>query len=232
MNKQFISIGVVSDVVCPWCYIGKRRLEKAMNSLSDKFDFKVEYFPFELNTQIPAEGVNQKQYLSDKFGGIDRYEKITAQTTAIAREEGLVFNFEKQKVSPNTRTAHRLIQLSKEENLQLQLIEAFFKAYFTDGLDLSKNETLISLATSVGMDREKVNAFLTSNTGVAEVEMAEAELHKLGITGVPFYIIDNKYGISGAQSPETFVKAFEEIASKMPTMADSGESCDADRKTC
>ncbi len=230
MTKPKIKINVVSDVVCPWCYIGKRRLEKAIDKVSDKFDFEIEYFPFELNPAMPEAGVDQKQYLSTKFGGSDRYAQITGQTTRVAAQEGLEFNFAAQKISPNTRKAHRVIQLAKEDGLHVKLVEAFFKAYFTEGVNLSDDANLVQIAVSVGLDKTKVETLLQSQTGEVEVEMAERELQQMGITGVPFYIIDNKYGISGAQSPETFIQAFEEIATTS-TLA-SGEACDVDAKNC
>jgi predicted DsbA family dithiol-disulfide isomerase len=231
MDKPTIKIGVISDVVCPWCYIGKRRLENAMSKVSDKFNFDIEYFPFELNPKMPVEGVNQKQYLSDKFGGEDRYNQITSHTTAVAAQEGLTFDFQLQQVSPNTRNAHRLIQLAREDGKQLELVEALFKAYFSDGADLSKPENLTAIAVSVGMDKTKIAEFLLSDTGTVEVEMAEHELRELGITGVPFYVINNKYGVSGAQLPESFIKIFEEIRTATPSLV-GGEACDVDGKNC
>lgn len=231
MQKPTLKVSVISDVVCPWCYIGKRRLEKAINNLSDKYTFEVEYFPYELNPQMPASGLDQKQYLSDKFGGEEHYIQKTAYTTAVAEKEGLVFNFDIQKTSPNTRNAHRLIQLAKEDNKHLAMVEALFKAYFTDGVDLSKSENLTRLAEKLGMDGSKVEQFLKSNTGIDEVEMAEKELQKLGISGVPFYIINNKYGISGAQPAEAFIQAFEEIGIAT-TSAPIGETCDISAKNC
>jgi predicted DsbA family dithiol-disulfide isomerase len=230
--KSTIKIGVISDVVCPWCYIGKRRLEKAMLELSDKFDFEVEYFPFELNPQIPASGLNQKEYLASKFGGEERYQQITGNVTTTAAREGLKFDFASQNISPNTRNAHRLIQLAKENNNHVALVEALFKAYFTDGTDLSKTENLVEIAANAGMDRAKVEQFLQSDAGIAEVEMTERELQQMGISGVPFYIINNKYGISGAQPSESFIKAFEEIASAPAVVAEGGEACDVDGKNC
>jgi predicted DsbA family dithiol-disulfide isomerase len=229
MNKPVIKINVVSDVVCPWCYIGKRRLEGAMQKLSDKFDFEVEYFPFELNPQMPSSGMNQKEYLTQKFGGEQRYEQLTSHVTNIASQEGLVFDYASQAISPNTRNAHRLIQLAKEDGVHLKLVEKLFKAFFTDGIDLSRNENLVKLAVESGMQGDRVTSFLESSTGVAEVEMAEQELSKLGISGVPFYIVNNKYGISGAQQTEAFVRAFEEIGN--PQLV-SDEACDVDGTNC
>ena len=212
MNKPTIKVDVISDVVCPWCYIGKRRLEKALNKLASTYAFEVTYHPFELNPSIPESGVNQKQYLSQKFGGEERYDKITAHVTQVAAEEGLVFNFHKQAVSPNTRHAHRIIQLAKHVNKQTDVKEAFMKAYFTDGVDLSKNENLITYATQAGMERNIVEQLLASDMGVAEVIQAEKEIQQLGITGVPFYIINNKYGLSGAQPPEAFIEVIQKAA--------------------
>lgn len=215
MTKPLIRIGIVSDVVCPWCYIGKRRLEKAMAIAGNRFDFELEYFPFELNPHMPAEGKDQQEYLTEKFGGPDKYRQMTDHVTRVALQEGLFFNFEKQKISPNTRNAQRLIMLAKEDGKQLELVEILFKAYFTDGVDLSKTENLTDLASHAGLDPEKIELFLQSNTGSTEIEMAEQELQKLGITGVPLFIIDNKFGISGAQSPEAFIQAFEDAVSEI-----------------
>jgi predicted DsbA family dithiol-disulfide isomerase len=228
MTKPKIRIDIVSDVVCPWCYIGKRRLEKAINTLSDQYDFELEYTPFELNPHQDKNGVNQIDYLSDKFGGEERYRQITDHTTSVAATEGLTFNFDKQKISPNTREVHTIIELAKEEGIQLKAVEAFFRAYFTDGIDLSKHENIISIAASAGLDPEKVKARLNNDNAKIKVELTEKEIQKLGISGVPFFIINNKYGISGAQATESFIKVFSEINA---TVA-AGESCDVDGKNC
>jgi predicted DsbA family dithiol-disulfide isomerase len=229
LNKSTVKIDVVSDVVCPWCYIGKRRLEKAIDELSDKYTFDITYHPFELNPQMPLNGIDQKQYLVNKFGSTENYNQITKHVTEVAATEGLTFDFDKQRVSPNTRNAHRVIELAKHEGKQLEMKEAFMKAYFTDGVDLSKNENLVSIAANVGVSKNKVEALLSSEEGLIEVELAEKEMQKLGVTGVPFYIIDNKYGISGAQPSETFKQAIEEIGAKLQL---SGEACDVDGKNC
>lgn len=229
MTKPKIKVDIVSDVVCPWCYIGKRRVEKAMDSLADKYDFEVSYFPFELNPQMPVEGVDQKQYLSAKFGGEDRYDKITASTTTAASQEGLNFDFSKQKVSPNTRDAHRIIQFAKQEGKQPEVKEAFMKAYFEQGVDLSKKENLVSIAVNAGLSKQAVEKLLSTHEGLAEIEQTEHELQKLGISGVPFYIINNKYGVSGAQASETFIKAFEDLGKELSA---SGEACEVESKDC
>ncbi|MBX2945760.1 MAG: DsbA family oxidoreductase [Cyclobacteriaceae bacterium] len=210
--KQRIRIDVVSDVVCPWCYIGKRRLEKALQNLAGKYDFDVTYHPFELNPQLPVEGVNQKEYLVNKFGGEERYHQITAHVTRVAAEEGLTFNFQQQAVSPNTRHAHRIIQWALPFGKQADVKEALMKAYFTEGIDLSKPENLASVSSSAGLNKNDVEALLQTSNGLAAVERAGKEMQQLGITGVPFYIIQNKYGLSGAQPTAIFMETIEEAA--------------------
>jgi predicted DsbA family dithiol-disulfide isomerase len=230
MSKPVIRVGVVSDVVCPWCYIGKRRLEKAIEQLSDKYEFEVAYYPFELNPDMPKEGFDNKQYLSNKFGGEEQYHKLTSNVTQVAATEGLDFNFEKQTISPNTRNAHRLILIAKEDGKHLEMVEALFKAYFTDGLNLSDKDQLVELAAKVGLDRNKVSLLLESNAGVKEVEIAEKELQRMGIRGVPFYIVNDKYGISGAQPTSSFVDAFTNVANE--SSVETAPACDVEGENC
>lgn len=229
MLKPSIKIAVVSDVVCPWCYIGKRRMEKAVSALSDEIDFEIAYYPFELNPDMPLAGKNHRDHLTNKFGGAEEYERITAHVTDIAATEGLTFNFSDQTISPNTRNAHRLILFAKEHGKQLQLVEALFKAYFTEQTDLTKNENLLKIAVANGLDEEKTKLFLESNAGLSEVQMAETELQRAGISGVPFYIVNDKYGISGAQATETFIQAFKNVGKELQSAA---EACNVDNKAC
>jgi predicted DsbA family dithiol-disulfide isomerase len=229
MTKPTIQVDVVSDVVCPWCYIGKRRLEKAIDALKDKYDFEITYHPFELNPDTPEAGYNQKEYLSKKFGGDDRFKQLTNHVTTVASGEGLQFDFNKQHVMPNTRDMHRIIQLAKEQGNQPAVKEAFMKAYFEDGVDLSKKENLIAIAVQAGSDQEKVGQLLSGDEGKSAVALAEKELQKLGITGVPFYIINNKYGVSGAQPSTAFIQAFEDIGAKIELR---GDACDVEAKNC
>ncbi|MBS1508735.1 MAG: DsbA family oxidoreductase [Bacteroidetes bacterium] len=229
MAKPTLKIDIVSDVVCPWCYIGKRRIERAMDQLKDQFDFEVEYHPFELNPNMPKEGSNQKEYLATKFGGEERYQQITGHVTSVAAQEGLKFDFANQQVSPNTLNAHRLIAFAKREGKQPQMKEALMSAYFEQGVDLSKNKNLVAIAVKQGLDETRVTDFLNSDELTDEVKMEEHINVQRGISGVPFYIIDNKYGVSGAQASETFVKALTEIGSKIPAAT---EACDIEEKNC
>ncbi len=225
MTKKKIKIDIVSDIVCPWCFIGKRRLEKAMTAMADEFEFDVHYLPFELNPTIPAAGLDQKAYLADKFGGTERYEKLTGHVTRMAAAEGLNFDFQRQRISPNTRQAHRLVWFAQEQGKGDQVQELLMKAYFEDGVDLSRSSNLAELAAKAGMDQAEVQRFLGSTEGEAEVEAAEKFSFQRGVQGVPFFIINDQFGISGAQSPEVFKQALTEIGS---TSVD-GENCIVDQ---
>ena len=231
LNKPKIKIDVVSDVVCPWCYIGKRRLEKALDELSDQYEFDVEYQPFELNPDAPKEGLNHKEYLVKKFGSEGKYKQITDQVTQTAAEEGLKFDFSKQERSPNTRDAHRIIYLAKAEGKQLQVKEELMKAYFEEGIDLTKAENLIAVAVKAGLDEAKVKGWLASDEGLEEVQLSEQMNYQRGISGVPFYIINNKYGVSGAQPTEAFIEMLIKV-SKETDVAAQGEVCDVDGENC
>jgi len=229
INKPKINIGIVSDVVCPWCYIGKRRLEKAIAAMENEFVFDIAYYPFELNSEMPEEGRNNKEYLVRKFGSEDQYQNIINHVSRVAASEGLEFNFDKQHVAPNTRNAHRLIQFAKEQGKQLPVVEALFKAYFTDGVDLSRLDNLVAIGGACGLDKNELSTWLSSDAGRAEVVFAEQEMQKLGISGVPFYIINDKYGVSGAQPAEMFMNAFRDLQKEMVA---AGEACDIDGKNC
>jgi predicted DsbA family dithiol-disulfide isomerase len=228
--KHVIKIDIVSDVVCPWCYIGKRRIEKAMNQLANQFDFEVSYVPFELNPQTPKTGFNQKEYLVKKFGSEDKYNQITSHVASVAAEEGLKFNFEKQKVSPNTRDAHRIIAFAKQEGKQLAAKEAFMKAYFEEGVDLTKTENLLAISEQVGLDPQRIAALLASDEGLTEVIRQEEVNHQRGVSGVPYYIINDQYAISGAQAAEVFVQALTQIGKQSITT--EGEACAVDGSDC
>jgi predicted DsbA family dithiol-disulfide isomerase len=230
MTKPVIKVDIVSDVVCPWCYIGKRRIEKAMTALTNEFDFEVNYLPFELNPQTPKEGFNQKEYLTKKFGSEEKYNQITSHVTNVAAGEGLQFNFDKQRISPNTKDAHRVIWLAKKEGKQLEAKEAFMKAYFEQGVDLTKKENIISVASSIGLDAARVVSFLDSQEGLQEVNELEQLNHQRGVSGVPFYIINNQYGISGAQPADVFIQALKQIGTEVATA--EGEACDVESKNC
>jgi predicted DsbA family dithiol-disulfide isomerase len=212
MSKIKISIDVVSDVVCPWCYIGKRRLENALSRLPENYEVDVNFLPFELNPAIPKAGTNHKEYLINKFGSKERYDQLTEHVVNVAAGEGLKFDYAKQAMMPNTLDAHRLIQFAKKFGKQAAMKEAFMKAYFEDGVDLTKSENLVNLAVKAGLDRTTVQSFLDTDEGAVEIKTMEQMNSQRGISGVPFYIINNKYGVSGAQPSDTLVEILNEVA--------------------
>lgn len=227
-EKVKVKIDVVSDVVCPWCYIGKRRLEKAMAQLNETHEFSVTYLPFELNPLMPEKGMQQPTYLSKKFGSEERYHQITQHVSEVAATEGLTFRFDLQQVSPNTRKAHMLLLLAIQQGKQNELKEALMKAYFTDGVDLSNEDNLIRLAEGVGVSGN-LQQFLQTKSNENHVVELEKQMQQLGISGVPFFIINNKTGVSGAQPAETFIELFHNLQKEQSL---TEESCDVDGENC
>jgi predicted DsbA family dithiol-disulfide isomerase len=229
MQKPLVQINIVSDIVCPWCYIGKRRIERAIEALKNEYAFEINYLPFELNSDMPESGSNQKAYLSAKFGSEEKFKQIAQHVTGIAKQEGLEFNFEKQYISPNTRAAHQIIWKAKQSGKQVEVVEAFFKAYFTDGIDLTKQENLYAVAESAGMIQSEVDNALNEEESLENVIMLQLNNRQMGISGVPYYIVNNKYAISGAQPAEIFIEAIKDISLK--TIVD-GEACKVENKNC
>lgn len=210
-----IRIDIISDIVCPWCYIGKRRLEKAIQKLDDPSIVRIFYHPFELNPYVPAAGFDSKAYLVEKFGSEAHYEKLTDSTAAVAREEGLEFHFYRQQVMPNTRTMHRIILFAQMAGDAGPLVEAFHKAYFIDGTDLTNIDNLIAIAVAQGLDGKAVSEMVTSGQLITEVEQAEKTIMKSGIRAVPFFIFNNKFGVSGGQPVDVFSSALAQTLAEV-----------------
>ena len=213
-----ISIDVYSDVVCPWCYIGKRRLEQALMGLGEQ---NVAVTPtwraFQLNPDMPAAGMTRKDYVETKFGGPERATQIYARVAAVGNEVGIPFQFEKIERQPNTINAHRLIRLAGEQGQQDAVAEALFRAFFLEFLDIGNVVTLSEIAASAGLNREAVYAYLSSDQGAAAAQQEDAVARQLGITGVPFFVFGGKYAVSGAQSAEVLLQAFEQAAGEVTT---------------
>ena len=213
-----ISIDVYSDVVCPWCYIGKRRLEQALMGLGEQ---NVAVTPtwraFQLNPDMPAAGMARKDYVETKFGGPERATQIYARVAAVGNEVGIPFQFEKIERQPNTINAHRLIRLAGEQGQQDAVAEALFRAFFLEFLDIGNVATLSEIAASAGLNREAVYAYLSSDQGAAAAQQEDAVARQLGITGVPFFVFGGKYAVSGAQSAEVLLQAFEQAAGEVTT---------------
>jgi predicted DsbA family dithiol-disulfide isomerase len=198
---------VVSDVVCPWCFIGKRRLEKAL-ALTPEIPIEVQYHPFLLNDWIPSEGMKREAYLTKKFGSVDAYRGIAARVAEAAAQEGLTYAVDKITRQPNTLDSHRLIYWAGLQGKSPQMKQRLMDLYFTEGADLTDREILVRAAADVGLDPDEVRARLASQEGVAETMLAADTAKEAGITGVPTFIIDGRYAVSGAQAPETLAQVF------------------------
>ncbi|MEO8486429.1 MAG: DsbA family oxidoreductase [Betaproteobacteria bacterium] len=212
-------IDVVSDVVCPWCYIGKRHLEAALALHgSDLPRPVVRWHPYELNPDLPAEGVDRREYLERKFGGPARAAQVYERVRSAGTQAGIAFDFERIERQPNTRDAHRLVAWAQSQGDADPLVERLFRAYFIDGRFVGAHEVLAEIAHEAGLDADAAFAFLASDLGRQEIGAAEERVASLGITGVPFFIVDGRYGLSGAQPPETIADALRRA--RQPQAAD------------
>lgn len=200
-------IDIVSDTICPWCYIGKRRLERAVQ-MSGRSDIMVAWRPFQLNPDMPADGMAREDYLRAKFGGGDRSRQIYQAIAQTGREEGIEFQFGKVRRTPNTVQSHRLVHLGGQRNRQDEVVESLFKAYFEEGRDVGDLDTLVEVAARAGIDENDARAFLGGEDARAEVVAADLYARRLGINGVPCFIVERKYAVSGAQPPSAFLEVF------------------------
>ena len=209
-----LKIDIVSDVVCPWCVIGFKNLQKAINQMGDKVEFEVEWKPYELHPEIPENGYDKKLYMQQKFGDLSGRSSPYRQITEIGKTLGFDFNFSKSERIPNTFNAHRLLWKAKEYGVQTRISEALFKAYFTDGIDIGSSEELLKIATTEGMEEQSTRAFLNSKEGGQETADEEMSFIEKSIGAVPTYFINEKYIIQGGQEPETFVSFLNKILEK------------------
>jgi predicted DsbA family dithiol-disulfide isomerase len=211
MPKQPVRIDVVSDVVCPWCFIGKRRLEKAI-ALHPDIPVEVYWRPYFLNDWIPREGISREQYLTTKFGSPERYKGIAQRVSAAAASEGLNYAMDKISRQPNTLDAHRLIRWADGIGKSADMKQKLMDLYFTEGADLTNRAVLVQAASDVGLDPEDVREALASDQDVAEVEREALSAKAAGIEGVPCFILSGKFAISGAQAPEYLAEAISRVA--------------------
>lgn len=203
-----LAVDVISDVICPWCYIGKRRLEKAIAALEGQYDVQVQWHHFQLNPTMPVEGVSRREYRINKFGSWERSQELDAKLVAVGEAEGIQFAFDRIERTPNTLDAHRLIWLADQHDCQDAVVEALFMAYFTEGRDISNRTTLIDVVVEAGLERQVVEAMLNSDEGMDVIADAGELSQRHGVSGVPFFIINQEITLSGAQPPDTFLEAF------------------------
>ncbi len=222
-QSRAVRVDIVSDVVCPWCFIGKRRLEQAL-ALVPNTPVELHWRPYFLNDWIPREGISRTDYLTTKFGSPERYKGIAQRVTAAAASEGLTYAADKINRQPNTLDAHRLIRWAAAQNLAAQMKQKLMELYFTVGADLTDRNVLVQAAADVGLDADEVRGWLASDKDVAEVEREAQSAKEAGIDGVPFYILDGKFAISGAQAPEYLAQAIARAAQE--TAAPSSDAAE------
>jgi predicted DsbA family dithiol-disulfide isomerase len=213
-----VVIDIVSDVVCPWCYIGKRRIEKALALVQD-VPVEVHWRPFFLNAWVPREGISRKEYLTTKFGSVEAYNGIAKRVVAAADDEGLIYRPDLVKRQPNTIDCHRLIHWADAEGNAAEMKQRLMELYFRDGGDLTDTEVLVQAAADCGLDPDDVRRRLATDEDVALVSGQAQEAANKGISGVPTYVFAQKYAVSGAQPPEMLARAIRQVSAEVNAQA-------------
>ena len=201
-----VTVDIVSDVVCPWCFVGKRKLEQAL-ALNADLRAAPRWRPYQLDPSIPPDGLDRRAYMERKFGGGDKIAQIHRRLNDVGHETGIRFAFDAIKRSPNTLDAHRLIRWAESAGAQDAVVERLFKAYFEDGRDIGDRAVLAEIAAAAGMDSDVVAKLLAGDADKSNVREEIAAAQRLGVTGVPFFIIGGRYAVAGAQSPEVLASA-------------------------
>jgi predicted DsbA family dithiol-disulfide isomerase len=218
MTQSPVTIDVVSDVVCPWCYLGKRRLEKALTIVSE-VPTVVRWRPYRLDPTIPPEGIDRKDYIIGKFGSLEAIEPAHERLTAYGKAEGIDYHFERIERSANTIDAHRLIRWAAAAGLQEAMVERLFAAEFTEGKDVGSIPVLAALAGEVGLDAEAIARRLASDEDRAEVIAEVENATRIGVTGVPCFILDGRYAVMGAHPAESLAAAIRDALAKRTAVA-------------
>jgi predicted DsbA family dithiol-disulfide isomerase len=226
-----MKIDIWSDVVCPWCWIGKHRFQQGVALLGDDApDIEVHWHPFLLDPDAGTTPVPLREAYVAKFGSAERTAQILSQTQTTARAEGLPMDFDQGQVRVTTLPAHRLLWLAGREGVQAAVGEALFRAHFVEGRNLADPQTLNAAAAAGGIAAERVTALLAGDEGLPEVQAQLAQAQALGIQSVPTFVVNDRYAIQGAQPPEAFAQALRQIAADMPEApaAAQGGQCDVD----
>ncbi len=209
-----IKLDILSDPICPWCYIGKSYLDRALAAAGDH-PFLIEWHPFQLNPDMPADGMDRRAYLEAKFGGKEGAVQAYAPVVDHAEQAGLKINFEGIQRTPNTLNAHRLIHWAGIEQRQTPMVSALFKAYFVDGRDIGDAETLTAIAGEVGLDAAMTAELLNGVADADDIRARDAHARNRGVTGVPTFILANQHVLTGAQPPELWAQVIEEVTTKL-----------------
>jgi predicted DsbA family dithiol-disulfide isomerase len=203
-----VNIEVVSDVICPWCWVGKRRLEVAITMLSPEAQVKVTWRPFQLNPSLPTEGAHRRSYIRSKFGSIEPFQAMERRLEEVGAADGIDFKFARISRIPNTLDAHRLIWLGQRHDKQDAVVEALFTAYFVDGMDVGERKNLANIAEAVGIDQVLAEKFLATDEGLKEVLGEQQQFKAMGIDGVPGFVVNGRFQFSGAAEPQVMVEEF------------------------
>lgn len=229
MTKQKIKIDIVSDINCPWCYVGERRLKKAMEKVGDNYEFDLSFKAFELNAQVPATGMTRPEYFKKNYGEafLPQVSMMDERLTNDGAAEGITFNFGDDMLIYNTFNGHRLIWLAGHYGVQVAVAQALFKSYFTDNENMNDTAVLTRIGVEQGIPAEKLEGFFESEEGKQEVREMEQFAQSAGITGVPSFIINDQHLVRGAQSADTFLSVFQQIAPApaLQDLAGEGASC-------
>jgi predicted DsbA family dithiol-disulfide isomerase len=201
-------IEIASDVVCPWCYIGKRRLEKALTQLNGEIEARIEWLPFQLNPDMPAGGIARADYRRAKFGSVEKGRALDARVAQEGAGEGIAFAFDRMQRTPNTVAAHQLADLAQSQGRADPVVDALFRAYFEEARDIGDAAVLMEIAKQHGVERWPAAA------NAARVSEQEKRVRELGISGVPTFIFDRKTGVSGAYPPENLARIIRDVAAK------------------
>ena len=207
---QTIKLDIMSDPICPWCYIGKAHLDRALESEPDH-PFAIEWHPFQLNPDMPAEGMDRRAYLEGKFGGKEGAVRAYAPVVEHAEKAGLKINFEAMQRTPNTLNAHRLIHWAGIEGRQTAAVSALFKAYFVDARDIGDAEVLADIADGIEMDASVVTRLLATDEDMEGIRKRDAHSREMGINSVPTFIVGGRHAVPGAEPPELWKKVLAEL---------------------
>ncbi|MFQ5984786.1 MAG: DsbA family oxidoreductase [Alphaproteobacteria bacterium] len=203
-----VNVDVFSDVICPWCFVGKRRLERALK-MRPGLKTRVRWRPFQLNPDMPPEGSDREAYLVAKFGSAGQTRQVYEAVAEAGEAEGIGFAFDRIKRTPNTLNAHRLIRFAAEAGTQERVVELLFRRYFEEGGDVGDPDLLAETGAEAGLDAGAVRAHLASGDGIEAVRAEDALARRMGITGVPCFIVDGRYAIAGAHAPEVLLRLFD-----------------------
>ena len=209
-----VKLDIISDPICPWCYIGKANLDKALLQFPDH-PFVMEWHPFQLNPDMPAGGMDRRAYLETKFGGKEAAVRAYAPVVEHAEKTGAHINFDGIKITPNTIDAHRLIHWAGIEQRQTFVVDLLFKAYFVEGRDISSHEVLADIADTAEMDAATVTKLLNSDADTADIRARDKHSREMGVNSVPTFIVAQKHAVPGAQPPEVWVNVITDIMDKL-----------------